>query len=321
MDIFKSYLDNEIEALQAGGTIDLSAYEGEQISLTATAEPEGEIGLVASGTEGAVVLRADNSDGHIRLYADGTNGLVSISAIGTGGIVQTTAASIQLTATVGNVSLTSTAFLGLTVGESSGVFLFSDGRISVAGNDLISISGSSIDLQAPSVTINGSPIGGGVPNDFLQIPAPNAVSNLANNVNVVRSLNSAGFGGIGLGYALRGTSAQWNGAGEGDTRINISDTGVYDIYIAGLFTPGTEAAQVGVQLSVNGATPTTNDGVMSHGGYADPASGGPVTYASATINGKALNSGDYLEVIVAQQGNTSDDTTNVYVVISVTRRI
>lgn len=228
--------------------------------------------------------------------------------------------SIQLTATEGNVNLTTTTFLGLTVNEQAGVFLFSDGRISIAGEDLISISGSSIDLQAPSVTINGSPIGGGTPNDFIQIPAPIAVPNLANNVSVVRSLDSAGFGG-GLGYELRGTSIQWNGAGEGDTRLNISDTGVYDIYVVGLFLPGTEAAQVGVQLKVNGVGPSTNDGVMSHGGYADPASGGPVTYASATINGKALTSGDYLEVVASQQGNTSDDTTNIYVVISVTRRI
>lgn len=229
--------------------------------------------------------------------------------------------SIQLTATEGNVNLTTLTFLGLTVAEQAGVFLFSDGRISIAGEDLVTISGSSINLQAPSVTINGSPIGGGVPNDFIQIPAPTAFPNMANNVSVVRALNSAGFGGGGLGYELRGTSVQWNGAGEGDTRLNITDTGVYDIYITGLFLPGTVAAQVGVALKVNGADTTTNDGVMAHGGYADPASGGPVTYASTTINGKALNSGDYLEVAAAQQGNTSDDTTNVYVVISVTRRI
>lgn len=84
-------------AVGEGGATDLSAYEGESISLTATGA--GEDGFVGLHTlDNAGVIAADG-EGQVQVSSNADNGAVNISASGTGGAISETAETITLTGT------------------------------------------------------------------------------------------------------------------------------------------------------------------------------------------------------------------------------
>lgn len=195
-----------VDAVNAGGgSVDLTDYQGETISLTATAV-DGDIALNANG---AVNIAVDGSDSHVRLLAQqdpivGDN-FAEISVAEEDGISLEAGTSIRITAsgTDGNVDISADSDVNITsTNISGGVNISSEGNFGVDVNGDGKNINISTNTGAGAITVSANGSGGTVNiscDDALELSSVTQ-ANLSSDGSVILLAPVVGVNGDEIGF-------------------------------------------------------------------------------------------------------------------------